>query len=277
MHLFGSRSLGVLSRGVAIALGLGAALLACAQSEDVTEPQVDASGAGGQIAARDGSAPDGVGMPHDGAAGAAGTLATGGRTGSGGEGGKGAGGSMGGTSGGASGGRGSGGLTGAGGDASNGGTGGTSQNGGGGHPGGGTGGGHAGGTVGTGGGRGGAGGGSSGGRSGGGGSPSGSGGAGGPAATFSQVYSMVLNVPSSASSCTGSACHSPGSQGGVKLDTKADAYKTLLSVAVIPGDSGGSPLYTNIATGAMPFNKPMLSDALVALVASWIDAGALNN
>ena len=90
---------------------------------------------------------------------------------------------------------------------------------------------------------------------------------------------MVLGVASgSASSCAGSSCHIPGSGGAkVKFDTKADAYQSLLSVAVIPGNSAGSTLYTNIATGVMPMGKPMLSDALVALVASWIDAGALNN
>lgn len=98
-------------------------------------------------------------------------------------------------------------------------------------------------------------------------------------ATFSQVYSMVLAVPSSsASSCAGASCHIPGSgQSKVKFDTKSDAYKSLVSVAVIPGDSAGSTLYTNLATGVMPMGRPMLTDALIALVASWIDAGALND
>ena len=98
-------------------------------------------------------------------------------------------------------------------------------------------------------------------------------------ATFSQVYSMVLAVPSSSpSSCAGASCHIPGSgQSRVKFDTKSDAYKSLISLAVIPGDSAGSTLYTNLATGVMPMGRPMLSDALIALVASWIDAGALND
>ena len=98
-------------------------------------------------------------------------------------------------------------------------------------------------------------------------------------ATFSQVYSMVLAVPSSsASSCAGAGCHIPGTgQSKVTFDTKSDAYKSLVSLAVVPGDSAGSTLYTNLATGVMPIGRPMLSDALIALVASWIDAGALND
>ncbi len=90
---------------------------------------------------------------------------------------------------------------------------------------------------------------------------------------------MVLGVPSSSpSSCVGASCHIPGTgQSKVKFDTKSDAYKSLVSLAVIPGDSAGSTLYTNLATGVMPMGRPMLSDALVALVASWIDGGALND
>lgn len=105
------------------------------------------------------------------------------------------------------------------------------------------------------------------------------GGSGEKPATFSEVYSMVLAVPSSsASSCAGASCHIPGTgQSKVKFDTKSDAYKSLVSLAVVPGDSAGSTLYTNLATGVMPMGRPMLSDALIALVASWIDAGALND
>ncbi|MES1207022.1 MAG: hypothetical protein ABUS79_13880 [Pseudomonadota bacterium] len=107
----------------------------------------------------------------------------------------------------------------------------------------------------------------------------GSGGSGGAAATFTQVYKMILNVPtSSPSNCAGSTCHIPGSgQAHVKFDTQANAYQTLRSVAIIPGNATGSILYTNLATGVMPDNRPMISDALLQLVESWINAGALNN
>jgi hypothetical protein len=95
---------------------------------------------------------------------------------------------------------------------------------------------------------------------------------GGPAPTFTEIYKTILTVY-----CAGSNCHIPGSQNGLSFSTQAVAYKSLLSLAVIPGDSGGSGLYTNLATGAMPFNEPMLSDAQIAEVAAWIDAGAKNN
>ncbi|MES1204818.1 MAG: hypothetical protein ABUS79_02670 [Pseudomonadota bacterium] len=107
----------------------------------------------------------------------------------------------------------------------------------------------------------------------------GSAGTAGTAATFTQVYKMILNFPAtSPSNCAGSTCHIPGSsQAHVKFDTQANAYQTLRSVAIIPGNATGSILYTNLATGVMPDNRPMISDALLQLVESWIDAGALNN
>lgn len=107
----------------------------------------------------------------------------------------------------------------------------------------------------------------------------GSGGTAGAAATFTQVYKMILNVPtSSPSNCAGATCHIPGSsQAHVKFDTQANAYRTLRSVAIIPGNATGSILYTNLATGVMPDSRPMISDALLQLVESWIDAGALND
>ena len=103
--------------------------------------------------------------------------------------------------------------------------------------------------------------------------------AGGPAATFTQVYTMILDAPSSSkSSCAGSGCHIPApGAAGISFDTQADAYQTLLSNAVAPGNAAKSTLYTNISSGAMPRGKTKLSAALIALVASWINAGALNN
>ena len=89
---------------------------------------------------------------------------------------------------------------------------------------------------------------------------------------------MILNVPtSSPSNCAGATCHIPGSgQAHVKFDTQANAYQTL-RVAVVPGNAAGSILYTNLATGVMPDDRPMISDSLLQLVESSIDAGALNN
>ena len=103
--------------------------------------------------------------------------------------------------------------------------------------------------------------------------------AGGPAATFTQVYTMILDAPSSSkSSCAGSGCHIPApGAAGISFDTQAHAYQTLLSNAVAPGNAAKSTLYTNISSGAMPRGKTKLSAALIALVASWINAGALND
>jgi hypothetical protein len=108
----------------------------------------------------------------------------------------------------------------------------------------------------------------------------GTGGAGGgSAATFTQVYKMILDAPaSSPSSCMGSSCHipAPGSA-GITYDTQADAYRTLLVNAVVPGNAANSILYMYLSSGTMPKGRTKLSATLIALVASWINAGALNN
>ena len=234
---------------------VGSALVGCAQSDpltfvdDMTGPDAG-TGSGGS---------DGTGgMPVDGSGGSgSGGTETGGTLGTGGSGSGGMG-----TGGTGSGGRGSGGSTGSGGNGV-----GMGGSGSGGKAGG------SGGAAGTGGisGRGG-----SGGQSG----NQGTGGAaGGPAATFTQVYTMILDAPSSSkSSCAGSGCHIPApGAAGISFDTQAHAYQTLLSNAVAPGNAAKSTLYTNISSGAMPRGKTKLSAALIALVASWINAGALNN
>jgi hypothetical protein len=104
-----------------------------------------------------------------------------------------------------------------------------------------------------------------------GGSTGGSGGAA-PPATFTQVYQMILSVE-----CAGSGCHSPGSQAGVTFGSQSRAYSAV-SARVIPGDAEGSALYVLLFGGQMP-PPPAdnLSDGQLAELASWIDAGALNN
>jgi hypothetical protein len=237
--------------------GLGLFLLVgCAQSQpltlldDMTGPDAG-TGSGGS---------DGTGgMPVDGSGGSgSGGTGTGGTIGSGGSGSGGMG--TGGTTG--SGGRDSGGSTGSGGSGVGAGGSGSGGNAGG-----------LGGGTGTGGasGRGGAGGQS--------GSQGTGGAAGGAPATFTQVYTMILDAPSSSkSSCAGSGCHvSAAGAAGISFDTQAHAYQTLLSNAVSPGNAAKSTLYTNISSGAMPKGRTKLSATLIALVASWINAGALNN
>jgi hypothetical protein len=92
------------------------------------------------------------------------------------------------------------------------------------------------------------------------------------APTFTDIYNKILIVY-----CGGSSCHLPGSQHGVGFSTQAGAFKSLSSVAIIPGDSQGSTFYTSVATGEMPDGKPMLSSAFIDEIGAWIDAGALNN
>jgi hypothetical protein len=99
----------------------------------------------------------------------------------------------------------------------------------------------------------------------------GSTGAGGSAApTFTQVYQMILSV-----SCTGSQCHSPGTQGGVSFASQSSAYSASKS-RVTAGNASGSSLYTLVNGGRMPPNGK-LPAAQISLLAAWINAGALNN
>ncbi len=97
------------------------------------------------------------------------------------------------------------------------------------------------------------------------------GGAGGSAApTFTQVYQTILSV-----SCTGSQCHSPGSQGGVSFSSQSTAYSSVKG-RVVAGNASGSSLYTLVNGGRMPPGNK-LPAAQISLLAAWINAGALNN
>ncbi len=99
----------------------------------------------------------------------------------------------------------------------------------------------------------------------------GTGGAGGAAAaTFTQVYQMVISA-----NCTGSQCHSPGSNGGFSFSSQSTAYSSIKS-KVSAGNANSSQFYTVVNSGQMPPGKK-LSSSLISLIASWINAGALNN
>jgi len=93
---------------------------------------------------------------------------------------------------------------------------------------------------------------------------------GGSAATFTQVYQMVISV-----SCTGSQCHNPGSNGGFSFSSQSTAYNSIKS-KVSAGNANSSQFYTVVNNGQMPPGKK-LSSTLISLIASWINAGALNN
>lgn len=91
-------------------------------------------------------------------------------------------------------------------------------------------------------------------------------------ATFSQLYNTIFVV-----SCSGGDCHNPGSHGGVSFFTENNGYASLQS-QVRPGDARGSRLYQLLLNGQMPPPpNPALPATQLALIASWIDAGAPND
>lgn len=81
---------------------------------------------------------------------------------------------------------------------------------------------------------------------------------------------MILSA-----SCTGSQCHSPGTQGGVSFASQSSAYSAAKS-RVTAGNASGSSLYTLVNGGRMPPGGK-LPAAQISLLAAWINAGALNN
>lgn len=111
------------------------------------------------------------------------------------------------------------------------------------------------------------------------------------AATFTEVYALF------STGCAGSACHvkatTPG--GMLSMADKATAYMNLVNVdatqcrgekRVVPSDPAKSELLASLKhtqvgscarTPRMPDNMPQWKDSDIALVSSWIEAGAQNN
>jgi predicted CxxxxCH...CXXCH cytochrome family protein len=94
---------------------------------------------------------------------------------------------------------------------------------------------------------------------------------GGSAPTFTQVYNSILTA-----SCSGSACHNPGTQHGISFANQSSAYSAVRN-RVVPGDGEGSSFYYTVYSGKMPPEGPKLSAASLALIRAWIDAGALDD
>ena len=123
------------------------------------------------------------------------------------------------------------------------------------------------------------------------GSAAGSGGNAASAATFTQVYALMN------AGCAGATCHVratvPG--GMLSMIDKPTAYRQLVNVdavrcpgekRVVPKDADKSELVASLKhvqldnctrTPRMPDNLPQWEDDDVALVTSWIEAGALDN
>jgi hypothetical protein len=113
----------------------------------------------------------------------------------------------------------------------------------------------------------------------------------GGGATFTEVYSEIIN---GAPDCNG--CHEPPSPtGDLDMSSQATAYANLVGkpataapkcasatqLLVDPGNASDSLLYlkvTNPPCGSqMPLNGPVLTAPQVQLIESWINAGARND
>jgi len=95
--------------------------------------------------------------------------------------------------------------------------------------------------------------------------PSGSG------ATFTNLYTTIFSM-----SCAGANCHDPGTRGGMSFHTHESGYASAHAM-VRPGDATSSRLYQVLASGKMPKDASPLSPAQLAQIASWINAGALDD
>jgi hypothetical protein len=94
----------------------------------------------------------------------------------------------------------------------------------------------------------------------------------GGTATFTDVYNMLITP-----FCAGAACHNPGAQQGFSFSTKMAAYTSFRNNAQ-PGNAAASNIYMILANHQMPPpGRPAPSAQVLAVLAAWINAGALNN
>jgi hypothetical protein len=110
-------------------------------------------------------------------------------------------------------------------------------------------------------------------------------------ATFTQVYAAIIN---GSPNCNG--CHtSPSPTGNLDMSTQAKAYANLVGQPatsapscasetldlVAPGNPGQSLMYLKVTSPPcgkqMPLGGPYLTAPQVALIQSWIAAGALDD
>jgi hypothetical protein len=113
---------------------------------------------------------------------------------------------------------------------------------------------------------------------------------GGTQATFTEVYTTILQ-----STC--SPCHHPGGEGSFQdFSSQSSAYAAIVDVKasgpscgssgdirVVPGNASQSLLFEKVSEATppcgsqMPLGGPFLSSAQVTLIEDWINAGALND
>jgi hypothetical protein len=99
---------------------------------------------------------------------------------------------------------------------------------------------------------------------------------GGINATWTDIYSRLLNNPNYSSNCTGAPCHDPGTQKGLDLSTQAKGYSTVKGKLVV-GSPNTSKIVTQLSSGSMPQARPRMPAADLAIIKAWIMAGAPNN
>jgi hypothetical protein len=95
-------------------------------------------------------------------------------------------------------------------------------------------------------------------------------------ATWTDIYSRLLNNANYASNCTGAPCHDPGTQKGLDFSTQAKGYSTVKGKLVV-GSPNSSKIVTQLSSGAMPQARPKMPAGDLAIIKAWIMAGALNN
>jgi cytochrome c len=97
-----------------------------------------------------------------------------------------------------------------------------------------------------------------------------------PAMTGEVSYAADV-LPIFEANCT--RCHGSSRQnGGLRLDS----YTALMAggtdgAVIVPNDAAGSMLVGLVSSGEMPKNRPPLTEAEMALIREWIEAGARDN
>lgn len=93
-------------------------------------------------------------------------------------------------------------------------------------------------------------------------------------------------APIFAATCSGSGCHSPGAQSGVRLGSWSQATSSVGQryggPIILSGNAAGSPLIDKLGSSPrfgsrMPAGGGSLTATQIQTIATWINEGALNN
>ena len=95
-------------------------------------------------------------------------------------------------------------------------------------------------------------------------------------ATWTNIYTRMLNNQGYASNCTGGGCHNPGSQKGLSLSSQGTGYTSVRNM-LVPGSPSASKLVSVLSSGSMPQARPRMPSADLTVIKAWITAGAPNN